>query len=336
MTKKFTFSVLAAACCLAANAAVGSVDDLVGVYIPTATGNEYITNYTTATDMSAKTYNVEISKNEDGTITISNLLNFGSSLIGTVNLEKNTITIAPSAVSWATFASSSGIDENVVAKFNASGKISFTNFAGWYGEDNYISSGATIMLTKTSITKDWEVKGSLYFGNYVSDEEEERYHTARTTLAKYSGTDEYDYVLKFDYEYANPGILQLKVASDGAVTIANGYPDISPTLSGKYVWYVLEDIYYAWLDTTPGYANLKGDQTGGELYIYHKAYKEGSNDPAYSGYLDFTWGISDGIAAPSADKAQKPAPVYDLMGRRVATPSAAGIYIQGGKKFLVK
>lgn len=44
-----------------------------------------------------------------------------------------------------------------------------------------------------------------------------------------------------------------------------------------------------------------------------------------------TEGIATAEVQPSTD-----APVFDLSGRRVATPTQPGIYIQGGKKFVVK
>ena len=49
----------------------------------------------------------------------------------------------------------------------------------------------------------------------------------------------------------------------------------------------------------------------------------------------YTWDTTSSIAAPTAAKAAKTAPIYDLSGRKVAHPSA-GIYIQNGKKFVVK
>lgn len=51
--------------------------------------------------------------------------------------------------------------------------------------------------------------------------------------------------------------------------------------------------------------------------------------------MSFTWGTLDGIASPSVGKTVKDAPIYDLSGRRVSKPTA-GIYIQNGKKFVVK
>jgi hypothetical protein len=329
--KRFTFALVAAFCCLMGHAAISSVDDLVGIYSVKATGTEKITNYTKATDMSAKVYDVEITKNEDGTITIYNLLNFGSLLIGTVNLDEKTITVAPGYVSWATFASitDSAGTASVVADFTDNGKISFYNFAGWYYETNYISEGAEVVLTKTSITKEWTVEGGIA----LSDSTGTAYHSGRTTLTKYNGSDDYDYALKLDYAYASPLNIQFKVSDEGYITIANGSQ--TPGYSGAYFYYIYENNYYAWLDTTTGYATFSGTKDGGEMYIYCYDYDNNAS-LAHQGYLSFLWGTLDGIATAKTAKADNAnAPIYDLSGRRVVNPTA-GVYIQNGKKFVVK
>lgn len=327
--RRFTLLLLVAFCSLMGYAEVGSVDDLVGVYSVKATGNEYITNYTQATSMSRKTYTVEISKNADGTVTVYNLLNFSSSLVGTVDLAAKTITLSPGMVSWATFASSATPDGSgsVVADFTDDGVITVHDFGGWIYETNYISDGAQVVLTMSSITKDWSVEGGIAYNDLTTNTD---YYKGRTTLAKYSGSDDYDYILKCD-EYAAPKEIQFKVA-DGKISITNGYQTAG--YSGAYFYYIYPDNNYVWLDTTDGYATFSGDETGGELRIYCYNYNT-SDEIANEGYMSFTWGTLDGIASPSVGKTVKDAPIYDLSGRRVSKPTA-GIYIQNGKKFVVK
>lgn len=331
--KRFTLAFMAALCCLMSHAAVESVDDLVGVYSVKATGEESVTNYDSPTDMSTKSYDVEIDKNSDGTITISNLLNFGSTLTGTVDLQKKTITIAPGAVSWATFASSSTADGtgSVVAEFTDNGVISVYDFGAWCYEKNYMSDGAEVKLTKTEIKKDWTVEGTISYSNYTDADwtQYEYYHTGTTTLTKYSGTEDYDYSLKFDYANASPNCIKFKVV-DGNITITNGLQ--YEGYDGAYFYYTYPNNNYVWLETTKGYAAFDGDQNGGNMYILCYDYDD---TPAniHTGYLSFEWGTYNGIQAPIAAKSSVAAPIYDLSGRKVAHPSAGSIYIQNGKKF---
>ncbi len=328
--KRFTLAIVAAFFCMIGRAAISSVDDLVGIYSVKATGSEYITNYTSATDMSTKSYDVEITKNEDGTILINNLLNFGSQLVGTVDLTNKTITIAPGIISWATFASSSTADGtgNVVADFTDEGKISVYDFGCWYYESNYVSEGAEIALTKTDIKKEWTVEGTIAY----SDTASVAYHTGTTTLTKYTGSDNYDYALTCDYAYASPSEIKFKVV-DGNITIANG-SQVSG-YAGAYFYYIYENNYYVWLDTTEGYATFTGDKDGGEMYIYCYDYDE-KETLQHQGYLSFLWGTLNGISTAKVNKANDDnAPVYDLMGRKVTTLKT-GLYIKNGKKFVVK
>lgn len=327
--RRFTLLMMAVVCCLAGHATVSSVDDLVGIYSAAGTGTEKITDYSKATDLSTKTYNVDISKNDDGTLTISNLLNFGSTLTATVDLAAKTITIAPGSVSWATFASSTTSDGtgSVVATFTDEGVISVSGFGGWYYETNYISDGAKVELTMSSVSKDWSVEGGIAYNNSSTNTD---YYKGRTTLAKYSGSDDYDYILKCDAA-ATPNEIQFKVA-DGKISITNGYQTAG--YSGAFFYYIYPNNNYVWLDTTDGYATFSGDEKGGELYIYCYDYNT-SGAVANQGYMSFTWGTLDGIASPSVGKTVTDAPIYDLSGRKVSKPTA-GIYIQNGKKFVVK
>ncbi len=332
--KRFTFIFMAALCCLMSHAAVSSVDDLVGVYSVTATGTESVTDYNSSTDMSTKSYYVEVDKNNDGTVTITNLLNFGSSLIGTVDLNEKTITIAPGTVSWSTFASSTTSDGsgNVVAKFTEEGEIEVSNFAAWYRGKNYISSGAELKLTKSDITKEWIVDGTIKYMHATNDDwtEYEYYHTGSTTLTKYSGCKDYDYILKCDNADATPNVIKFKV-NDGNISIVNGTYVYT---NGAYFYYIYPDNYCVWLGTPDGYATFSGDKDGGEIYIYCCDYNT-SLTVIHKGYLGFFWGTYSGIASPTAANTDKDAPVYDLTGRKVSNP-AGGIYIKNGKKFVVK
>ncbi len=47
-------------------------------------------------------------------------------------------------------------------------------------------------------------------------------------------------------------------------------------------------------------------------------------------------GATTGIGNAIGTTAEDNAPVYDLSGRRVAQPAKGGVYIKGGRKFIVK
>ena len=65
----------------------------------------------------------------------------------------------------------------------------------------------------------------------------------------------------------------------------------------------------------------------------NKAYLVVSSGNAQS--LSFNFGATTGVNAATID-ATKQAPVYDLSGRRVVKAVKGGVYIQNGKKFIVK
>ncbi len=65
----------------------------------------------------------------------------------------------------------------------------------------------------------------------------------------------------------------------------------------------------------------------------NKAYLVVSSGNAQS--LSFNFGATTGISAATIDATEK-APVYDLSGRRVVKAVKGGVYIQNGKKFIVK
>ncbi len=326
--KKFTLTLLAAVCGLFANAAVSSVDDLVGIYAASGTGTESVSDYTKKNDLTALSYDVEVSKNDDGTINIKNILNQGSTLVGTVDMDAKTISIAPGTVYWATFASATTSDGsgNVTATFDDNGTISITSFGAWYGSTNYVSDGATITLTKANVTKEWSVSGTLAF--YDGDDV---YLTQLATLTKYNGSSSYDYILEFSNPDADPNNMMFSVDDSGVMSISNG------TVWGdyKYFYYLADNLYTAGFYTKGDYSYFSGDEKGGEFYFYHYGYETSSSSDAYSGYVDFSWGTADGISAVTTDKAKDSA-IYDLTGRKVTDAKKAGIYIQNGKKFVVK
>ena len=55
-----------------------------------------------------------------------------------------------------------------------------------------------------------------------------------------------------------------------------------------------------------------------------------------SDFESFAFAVSNGVAVPEVGKKPFTNPLFDLSGRRLATPPAKGIYIRDGKKILVK
>lgn len=332
--KRFTLGLLAAFCCLMGHATVSSVDDLVGTYTGKGSGWEALTDYENWTALSSG-YNVTISKNSDGTVGISNLLNFKQELTGTVDISAKTITIAPSTYySYYTFADATDATKSVVGEIADDGSISFSNFGAWYSNYSYIYAGATLTLTKEADTEvEWTVDGTI---NYTDDSKDgAAYYTGKTTLTKYSGSEKYDYGLKFDGPDASPSELKFKIYADkDSIGISNG--EQYTGYAGAYFYSVYADNYMVYLEAEEGEISFSGDQTGGEFKVYCYSYASKSTKTPVEGFLTFTWGTAAGItASPIAAKTTDDAPVYDLSGRKVSSPSA-GIYIQNGKKFVVK
>ena len=67
-----------------------------------------------------------------------------------------------------------------------------------------------------------------------------------------------------------------------------------------------------------------------------KAYLPVANAETTSGVLRFNFGGTTAIESVLNNSADANAPIYDLTGRRVMNAVKGGIYIQNGKKFIVK
>ncbi len=333
MKKRFTLALLAAVCCLVSNAAVSSVDDIVGSYTATASGWEGITDYTKWTAFSTG-HDVKISKNESGTVSINNLLGFSQTLEATVDVDAKTVTIAPQKFYWwYTLADSADVTKSVVGTIEDNGDIKFTNFNVWYNGSTYFYAGGEVTIVKDKPgTPEWSVTGTL---TYTEDGTDAAYHTATTTLTKYTGSTKYDYALKFDGASASPEDVKIKLYNDGdSIAIANG--EQTEGYNGGFFYSSIDDVYRLYLEAGAEGTYFKGNQTGGSLSLICYYYPTSTASDYTSGMLSFVWGDGTGVKKVAADKAADAnAPVYDLMGRKVSAP-AAGIYIKNGKKFVVK
>lgn len=326
MIKKFTLAVLTAVASLTASAQVTNVSDLAGQYTPTASGEEYITAYAwTSMD---KVYTVDIADNTDGTVTITNLLDFGEKFVGTVDLSAKTITIEPTVFATYYTLANTTDTTSVVATFDDAGTITFENFSAYWSTYEYMWE-PKIVLTKESVTPAWTAEGvsTYYNGN-------EAYHSGKGVITKYEGSSKYQYGVSFDGASASPSELYFRIEAD-SVVIANGEQTAGYT--GGYFYYVFDGNSSVWLDYDREYASFSGDETGGKLVLYHWGYPVDTTETeSYEGLYVFVWGTENGISEIDADVKKANSAIYDLSGRRVAKPTAHGIYISGGKKFVVK
>lgn len=328
--KKFTLTVLAVAFGLFANAAVSSTDDLAGTYDAEASGWQWF-NYT---DWEAVPtgHSVTVTKVDDTTVTIGNLLGYNSTLTGTVDIAAKTITIAPTTgfKSWFTFAAESDVTGSVTGIFDDDGVISFSGFGAWSGGATYVS-GASVTLTKeVAPTVEWSVNGDLVY--YEDAEMSTAYRNVKTTLTKYSGSKKYEYGLKLE-SGASPEELLFKVYGD-SIGIANG--EQYTGYAGSYFYTIYDGNKMVWFDTSEDCTKFVGNETAGQLYVCLYDYITSTDDADKSGYLEFTWGDFTGIAAAEADNCDASAQVYDLSGRAVSNTKKAGVYVIKGKKVLVK
>lgn len=148
---------------------------------------------------------------------------------------------------------------------------------------------------------------------------------------------------------ANTGVLLRKEASSAAttaLTLANSTaedPEVSEDVNlfrgvTKDSVYTVKEKLYVFSKGSKGLGFYHPSTVGGQqLLKANKAFIDKEN-AAQALRLSFNNEAATGIAdiAGEMDEAGMNAPVYDLSGRRVATPVKGGIYIRGGKKVFVK
>ena len=339
--KKFTLILASALIATAANAI--TLSDLAGTYVSSFSGS-YVDDWTSTSADTWGTWSSEsdvvITVNDDNTITLSNLGGTGVDFIGTVNLEKNTITISPAAdenyIYCATPAEfgtdgygygSADITAPIVATIDENGGISLNYVAtynGWV---------CTIYSSEILAKLDWQVTGNMNFFEYDSTAEaygEESVVTKAATLRKY--TDGGAITRGCQYELVNtdlwPDYLQFNV-DDGLVDFVN-------TTDGYFYWYYINGSTNCTALYAADWGEFKGDAESGELSMEYYDYPDYNDENNYTyGLFGFTWGTT-GLNSIKTDKVDANAPAFDIMGRVVKDTTVPGIYIQGGKKFIVR
>lgn len=339
--KKFTLILASALIATAANAI--TLSDLAGTYVSSFSGS-YVNDETSTSADTWGTWSSEsdvvITVNDDNTITLSNLGGTGVDFIGTVDLEKNIITISPVAdenyIYCATPAEfgtdgygygSADITAPIVATIDENGGISLNYVAtynGWV---------CTIYSSEILAKLDWQVTGNMNFFEYDSTAEaygEESVVTKAATLRKY--TDGGAITRGCQYELVNtdlwPDYLQFNV-DDGLVDFVN-------TTDGYFYWYYINGSTNCTALYAADWGEFKGDAESGELSMEYYDYPDYNDENNYTyGLFKFTWGTT-GLNSIKTDKVDANAPAFDIMGRVVKDTTVPGIYIQGGKKFIVR
>ncbi|MGN1264360.1 MAG: hypothetical protein ACI4UL_00940 [Muribaculaceae bacterium] len=339
--KKFTLFVASAFIAIAANAI--TIPELAGTYV-SQFSCYYVSDWSSSDPETWGSWSSEcevvITVNSDNTITASNLGANGAEFTGTVDVEKNIITFAPASDVYYTYCASPaefGTDgygygsadttAPIVATIDENGGISL-NYVATYG--GYVCS---IYPSEVLAKLDWSVNGSLNFYEY--DSATESYADSPTqsisaTLRKY--TDGGAVTRGCQYELVNtdlwPDYMQFNV-DDGLVDLLNTYDDY-------YYWYYINGTstnvtaFYS-----ADYGEFDGDKESGYVGMEYYDYPDYNYDEYTYGWAEFVWGTS-GLNSIKTDKVDANAPVFDIMGRVVNDTTVPGIYIQNGKKFIVR
>lgn len=339
--KKFTLILASALIATAVNAI--NLPDLAGMYVSSFSGS-YVNDWNSTSADTWETWSSEcdvvITVNDDNTVTLSNLGENGIDFTGTVDVEKNIITLAPAADDYYIYCATPtefGTDgygygtadttAPIVATIDENGGISLNYVATYQG---YV---CTIYQSEVLAKLDWQVEGTMALYQY--DDASESYADTPTqsipaTLRKY--TDGGAATRGCQYELVNtnlwPDYMQFNV-DEGLVDLLNTYDDY-------YYWYYINGTatnvtaFYS-LD----YGEFDGDKESGSVVMEYYDYPDYNSDEYTYGRAEFVWGAS-GLNSIKTDKADANAPVFDIMGRVVNDTTVPGIYIQNGKKFIVR
>ena len=146
-----------------------------------------------------------------------------------------------------------------------------------------------------------------------------------------------------------------KYTDGGAITRGCQYELVNTDLWPDYFQFNVDDGLVDFVNTTDGYVywyyingstnctslyaadngEFVGDAESGTLGLEYYDYPDWNSDEYTYGWFEFTWGTT-GLNSIKTDKVDANAPAFDIMGRVVKDTTVPGIYIQGGKKFIVR
>ena len=339
--KKFTLILASALIATAANAI--TLPELAGTYVSSFSGS-YVNDETSTSADTWGTWSSEsdvvITVNDDNTITLSNLGGTGVDFIGTVDLEKNIITISPVAdenyIYCATPAEfgtdgygcgSADTTAPIVASIDENGGISLNyvaTYQGWV---------CTIYSSEILAKLDWQAEGHMSFLEYDPTAEaygETPVLTKAATIRKYTDGGAITRGCQYELVSANvwPSFLQFNV-DDGLVDFVNADTE------GYLYWYYINGSTNSTAFYAADNGEFKGNAESGTLGLEYYDYPDWNSDEYTYGWFEFTWGTT-GLNSIKTDKVDANAPAFDIMGRVVKDTTVPGIYIQGGKKFIVR
>ncbi len=338
--KKFTLILASALIATAANAI--TLSDLAGTYV-SSFSEWYVYDWSSTSADTWESWSSEIdvtiTVNDDNTVTLSTLSDTEATFTGTVDLEKNTISLTPVAYSYYVYCGapaeygtngygygSTDTTAPIVATIDENGSIHLEyvgTFQGWVCAIYY----------DTLAKLDWQVAGNMNFFEYDYDAEaygENPVVTKAATLRKY--TDGGAITRGCQYELVNtdlwPDYMQFNVD--------HGLVDFVNATDGYFYWYYINGKADCTALYAADYGEFVGDAESGVLSMEYYDYPDYNDESNYTyGAFEFTWGTT-GLNSIKTDKVDANAPAFDIMGRVVKDTTVPGIYIQGGKKFIVR
>jgi len=324
--KKLLLSLLAFVAFAQVNAR--TIDEVAGYYTETCSlsGDDYYVY-----SFSNKVDTVAISKIDAATVMITGILGSSEELQGIVDLEANTIIVAPQTIlSYYTFSASTAATDPVIINIAEDGTLSFSDaMLTYYGyKYGWDASSTMVRYADNNAQAEFSVPCQIY----VIDSEEVIIYQGMTTITKYT-EGQYPYVVA---DYGGNKVLKFYVDEDGQV-VTNGQ-----NYNGwNYFWYPY------WMGNTDDYLCLNpaesemednGPESGYAVSYgnYIENYDNWDTTTHYV-YYYINWGdyIQDlAIESVETDKQQN-APAYRLDGRR-ADKEAKGLLVRDGKTLFVK
>lgn len=326
--KKSLLSCIALATLCVANANALTIEDVAGKYAETYsyTGDGYyIKSAENVVD------SLEIIAIDEANVIFEGLMGCGETINGIVDLESNTIIIAPQTIfSYYTLSAATSVDDPVIATIGENGTISFSNaqMTCWgvvYGSN--VKCDMVRYAASTNV-KLFEVEAQVY----AIDSESVIIYQGMTTLTKYS-EGAYPYTIA---DYSGNNIpMKFYVDADGCIhTNGSSYQDWD-------FWYYQywmgfkED--YLCFDPTVSEIEDNGPEAGTAV-LYGNWYEDYDNYLTTCHYIYYyiNWGANiQDLAIDNVAAEKTTGEAYRLDGRR-ADKEAKGLMIRDGKAMFVK
>jgi len=315
------------------------ISELEGVYYVVQTGTTWFTTDWSAAELSL---NYKSTVTVDGTkVSLSNIDEWGDSyaLTGDYDETTNTITFAPTTMSWYTAAGSGAKTESFTATVSKDAdaiQITFKPWSFYYGDNSYENTTLMVATRAGDIPKaktEWEKEATI---TWVA-KDGSTFYSGKGKIANISGVDyQYEVTGVGSNAASSPATVQFSV-EEGVVVLKNGTYDSTHT--GGYWYYLLQEKNDdAWFEGGEG-CTFTGNETDGTCKFCYWYYTYDEETKAWSdvisqGYVTIAWGNTTAIKSVSSDNTTST--LYDLQGRKLNAAPSKGMYIQNGKKYLAK